>query len=990
MNGMADEPTDAMPVSQLQEIDAICARFEAAWKSGTQPKVEDYLGTTPEPQRAQLQRELEKVDAEYRLKAEAKAQPGSPNPARPQAGVAGQPPKPQAFDPYYQWLGIAPKDQPPNHYRLLGVDRFEENLDVIDNAAERQTMQLRTIQTPQHVHLAQKLLNEVAAAKICLLTPAKKTAYDAKLKQQLQSAQAVPPSAPPPAPPPKVPPKNQLGEYQILAKLGSGGMGTVYKARHTKLEKTVALKVLAKGSLVDPEAVARFEREMKAVGQLNHPNIVQALDAREIAGTRFLVMEYVDGLNLAKLVEACGPLPVADACELIRQAALGLDHAHQHGLVHRDIKPANLMLDSHGQLKILDLGLAMGQPGRLAGAERITVSGQTMGTVDYMAPEQAESSRTVDIRADLYSLGCTLYKLLSGHAPFSGPKYPDEVSKLLAHARETVPPIRKVRPDVPAELAVLLDRLLAKDPSRRFATPAELVRAIAPFAAGTKLTALVARAGELSVTIAPPPVVAVAVSHTHIETLSNIKSQPRSNTRFGLRLKGLLPPRIRAPGWGIAAAAGGAALMLLAIILYISTNHGLVEIELSDPQAKVEVRVDGETIRIAGMQAPLTLKAGQHGIEVKSDQFDTGLRSFAVRRGELTPVRVSLVPKGRAAEAPSAAAGPSSSTAGSAGGQAASGTQSPAPPPAVAPFNEKKAKEHQEAWAKHLGAQMVETNSIGMPFVLIPPGEFKMGSTPEQVARLLEEGKENGEGPWYLDKVPAEAPRHHVKITKPFYLGMYPVAQGEYEKVMGMNPSAFTEKQMDVAGFEPPLSEQWVKHRPDVRAKVMGKDTSRHPVEFVNWDEAAEFCRRLSEMSVEQASRRVYRLPTEAEWEYACRAGTTTHWYCGDEEAGVVDLGWFCKNSGDMTHPVGEKKPNVWGLYDMSGNVDQWCADRYSQDYYKQSPPNDPSGPTAGHLCVLRGGSWRSNAFDFHLAFRSNNGPTGRSHHIRFRVVASS
>ena len=209
-----------------------------------------------------------------------------------------------------------------------------------------------------------------------------------------------------------------------------------------------------------------------------------------------------------------------------------------------------------------------------------------------------------------------------------------------------------------------------------------------------------------------------------------------------------------------------------------------------------------------------------------------------------------------------------------------------------------------------------------MTLVLIPPGEFEMGSTPEEVAVGVGEGQGEQRHRQMVFGAGAErSARHRVKITKPFYLGMYQVTQGEYEKVMGVNPSAFTEKQW----MRPPSSRRFRKRRSSTgwmsARRWLGKDTSRHPVETVNWDEAMEFCRKLSAMPAEQAARRVYRLPTEAEWEYACRAGTTTRWYCGDDEAGLADAAWFSKNSGGMTHPVGEKKPNAWGLYDMHGNV---------------------------------------------------------------------
>ena len=235
-------------------------------------------------------------------------------------------------------------------------------------------------------------------------------------------------------------------------------MGSVFKARHARLDKIVALKVLSKGRTGDPNAVARFEREMKAVGKISHPNIVQALDARDVDGRVVLVMEFADGLDVGEVVRRVGPLNVADACEIVRQTALGLQTVHKNGMVHRDIKPSNLMLAHRGaesddggsqtaSVKILDLGLALLDCGLDSGAanHEVTDAGQIMGTADYMAPEQASDSHRVDIRADIYSLGCTLYKLLSGKAPFSGPRYEYPMKKMLAHMQASVQPVGEFR-----------------------------------------------------------------------------------------------------------------------------------------------------------------------------------------------------------------------------------------------------------------------------------------------------------------------------------------------------------------------------------------------------------------------------------------------------------------------------------------------------------------------------------------------------------------
>ena len=204
---------------------------------------------------------------------------------------------------------------------------------------------------------------------------------------------------------------------------------------------------------------------------------------------------------------------------------------------------------------------------------------------------------------------------------------------------------------------------------------------------------------------------------------------------------------------------------------------------------------------------------------------------------------------------------------------------------------------------------------------------------------------------WYRNNLPGEGPQHHVRITKPFWLGASPVTQGEYERVTGSNPSKFP--------MPPPISKPSVAEY----ERVTGSNPSKfegdpqRPVEQVSWDDAVEFCRKLSALPGEKAAKRRYGLPTEAQWEHACRAGTTTRWYAGDNQAGLVDVAWFNTNSGGQTHPVGGKKPNAWGLYDMHGNVWEWCQDWYDKEYYARSPIDDPAGPPGGSFRGMRGGS---------------------------------
>jgi serine/threonine protein kinase/ActR/RegA family two-component response regulator len=284
--------------------------------------------------------------------------------------------------------------------------------------------------------------------------------------------------------------KQQLGQYRLLEKLHEqGGMGTVYKALHILLMKVVALKVLPADTMMNEAAIARFRREIMAAGRLEHPNIVQARDAGEVDGTHYLVMEFIEGIDLSRLLSHHGPVSIPDGCEMIRQAAVGLQHAFEHGLVHRDLKPSNLMLTQTGIVKILDLGLA-----RLCDesstSNPLTEPGQIMGTVNYTAPEQAFGPHPVDIRADLYSLGCTLYHLIGGRAPFNSPEYPSPMSKLLAHAQTRAVSIRDLRGEVTQKLAAVIDCLMAKSPNDRFDEPAKLVSALEGFAAGSDLSRL--------------------------------------------------------------------------------------------------------------------------------------------------------------------------------------------------------------------------------------------------------------------------------------------------------------------------------------------------------------------------------------------------------------------------------------------------------------------------------------------------------------------
>ncbi len=298
-------------------------------------------------------------------------------------------------------------------------------------------------------------------------------------------------------------PPVEIPGYEILGVIGVGGMGVVYKARQLNLDRIVALKVISEAYLGNRLAIQRFQREAMVAARLAHPNIVTIYQAGRVGDHHFIAMEYVNGTNLQRLVEEAGFLSVPKACEYMRQATMGLQHAHEKGLVHRDIKPPNLMVANNGQvLKILDMGLARMVSGDEASpGVMMTQRGVFMGTPDFVAPEQALDARNADIRADLYSLGCTFYYILTGQLPF-----PCEtvLEKLDKHRWSMPTPIDQVREDVPEGLTEILDRMMAKKPSERFQTPAEIAKALVPFCPVDSMSSVVLP--PLSVTMELPPI----------------------------------------------------------------------------------------------------------------------------------------------------------------------------------------------------------------------------------------------------------------------------------------------------------------------------------------------------------------------------------------------------------------------------------------------------------------------------------------------------
>jgi len=1086
-----------------------------------------------------------------------------------------------------------------------------------------------------------------------------------------------------------------IGHYKVLRLLGQGGMGTVYQALHIDLDKVVAIKLLTERWSRNEAAVSRFRREMKAVGKLQHPNIVTAYDAGQANGTHYLVMEFVAGIDLSEVMKRHTVLGIPEACELIQQAANGLEHAARRGLVHRDIKPSNLMLtlDDDGKplVKVLDLGLALlADPGSATSpmeqSTDLTGIGQVMGTVDYMAPEQALNSHDVDVRADVYSLGATLCKLLTGAIPFSRVSGASIARKLAVLAYESAPSISLGRPDLPPNLARLIDSMLARERDQRPATPGEVAKRLSPFTAGCQLEGLLAIAsssetatGEFSRQTVVKPKTAEPLPETVAPVLADCEAAL-------IRTDTVPPPSLSSSGSRIIQRLLPVALVCAFLFTgwnlwqtyHIQTPHGVIVLEIKDPDVQVTLGEKSFTLENSGKKydisaGPQTLKIEHGGQTYETEKFnllsgkteifkvqllpgkvlvlrgDTEIATQRVERGEKVPsltVRPAAKPDGppnsgiaatqlashnsrdihtspdwewtapaklgpevnseghesfprvsadgkrmwfqrdswawiserespdkpwqtakrvtNAFEPPGAMSdmfvsrdeltwmfatwtdpevvrvmestrpsreapwptpralgetfipshfpvmtddgltlyfdrnfrtnegdeiciatrpdreaawsqpvrlpapvnttaderpmwiskdqmslmffaqleprtssrqwdlflttrrsltepwqepisfGPGINTeafeasawlsddgrelifAREVPGQINSdlfvsrrvlnkkgGTATvwPADAPrfAVAPFDAAQARAHQEAWAKYLGVPVEYTNSIGMKFVLIPPGEFTMGSTTAEIEAALNDVDQNQ----WQEYIQSEAPQHKVVLTQPIYLGMNEVTQAEYAKVMGTNPSHFA-----------PLGKG--------KDVVAGMATTNHPVEMVCWNDAAEFCAKLSQQeklepfyfrdgeTILQLSGTGYRLPSEAEWEFACRAGNATKYWIGDQHEDLVKASSFGGNSGGRTHAVRELKANPFGLYDIHGNVWELVQDGWNATYYGEFQENvtvSPIGPfSAGSQHVIRGGSWSVTAPFCRSSNRLPNVPTFRSEDTGFRV----
>lgn len=704
-----------------------------------------------------------------------------------------------------------------------------------------------------------------------------------------------------------------LGHYEIVKQLGQGAFGTVFKAFDPRLNRYVAIKVLAPELAAQAGFRQRFLREARSAAAVKHPNIVLVYEVEE-QPIPFIVMELIDGPSLQQYYDAGQRFSLLELIKVGQQIAGALAQAHARDLIHRDIKPGNILIDVGAEqfdssIKVTDFGLA-----RTIDDNSLTRTGLISGTPMYMSPEQTRGE-PLDGRADLFSLGSVLYMLATGRTPFDKGS---SVEVMRQVALSDPPPIQSINAEIPEWLCDLIAKLQARDREDRFQSAVEVEALLAD--GSSRIRSGLANA-ETANSEKPKPTP---------KQNADLGLQPTSSTvKFNENNETIRRRASWLTTYSLLSSVVNVVLLSLIWLAFRPTEPAKV---VEQPSA--DTTTNNEVVLKKNSSETLSDNSSET-LEVKQ------------------PTNWS-------------------------------GWPADAPELARSTFNFEQAQQHQERWAQYLGVPKEFTNSHSIKFVLIPPGEFKMGSSVEeidQVSSALDTSQN------LRKTLLSEGPMHVVTIPQPLYLSVYEVTQRQYREVTGQNPSRFSSLNV----FEP---------------KTYFVNTNNFPVEKVSWNDAVRFCNRLSELENCEFAYKIdgpnvlhgqgsgYRLPAEAEWEYACRAGTVTPCWIGRSDKELAQADWFrCEGYTILTKQVGQLKPNPFGLYDMHGNVEEWTEEPFDQKAYSKGrhlrTPQTPPDSSSQSLRVRRGGSYLQVAEKCRSAYRTSGKPDFIADSVGMRLAIS-
>jgi len=766
-----------------------------------------------------------------------------------------------------------------------------------------------------------------------------------------------------------------ISRYKILALLGRGGMGEVYLAEDTELERKAALKFLPPQYISDPELKARFKREARAAASLNHPNIITIYDIGEHQNRAWMAMELVDGESLRDLMARREP-EIGEALDIMMQACEGLGEAHRAGIIHRDIKPANILLNRQGRVKIADFGLA-----RIAGGTPLTKESLIMGTPAYMSPEQARGKR-LDARSDIFSLGIVLYELLTARLPFKGD---NELALFEAIKNQQPEPLARYKAGVSPGLQRIIDKALDKELETRYRSAEDLL---------VDLKREKRQLLQPTATIIAPPV--QNVKKPFIQPPPPEIKPRRSNRRPLL----------------IAAAA----LVVIVFIYWVVQNWSTVPDESATPVKKPALTASDSLY--------LKYKDGGDAFLGRND-FENAKRQYRLALQQKPDDRYATAWMD-SCDQRSARRKILAQREKDYAQYVKDGNdlyQNKRYEEAKRKFEEALKEKPDDGYAaarkEACDERIKERLLLYTKFKDTANTFFTQGKYAEAIT-AYEQAREYATDDSYVSRRIQECNRFITaasRKTEPVTETAPARTQAAPEGMVRIPAGSFMMGSDDGESDEKPVHEVYVdafymdKNEVTVaQYQLFLKATNRQqpeqwseqlqypkrPVVYVSWEDATEYCNWRSRTAGGK-----YRLPTEAEWEYASRGGFTgmggkpKYKYPWGDDASAskanfdVDgkRGYSWEEAKLYLKDVGSYPANGYGLNDMAGNVWEWCADWYASDYYQNSSRQNPKGPSTGSNRVLRGGSWSGGAQDCRSAFRTGAPPAYRGDNVGFRLV---